>query len=443
MTLTAAASKGDLTLQVDAYQCGLAPGGRIQIGDELVVFSSFGSIVLLSPLQRDHPIGTRATALDNQPPSVPSPLQLGSSASAQNTADVSEALGGGIIVVIILAVLIPIILMVYCYVRHKQGNGHVIWPRTPSPRSLGRGSKSRRSFKGHVCASSSNGGTQMGSLPVVSVHTQQQLKDPNELELQRSITLTADDATTSTTNNTLPSPSTDTPGPPLTGIASGHLAGQTNKRQGSFTASFTTPYAAFKRVASGKGKKASAASAADLEAQQSSSTTVTIPSTNGADPFPQTEGLTTSSSKSQLPRVPTIQHPPLIAGPDDTMGTTPRLSSGGGSSSDAGADPFPVNRDSAAASSASGELSGRAASFTSFFQGGADSAREDAKGEGKETKVEMEGDDEKGKEKEDPNAPRSYQAAVGGTGASAPAAAAPAAADLQTQEEDGMVYTRI
>ena len=97
----------------------------------------------------------------------------------------------------------------------------------------------------------------------------------------------------------------------------------------------------------------------------------------------------------------------------------------------------------AAASSASGELSGRAASFTSFFQGGADSAREDAKGEGKETKVEMEGDEEKGKEKEDPNAPRSYQAAVGGTGASAPAAAAPAAANLQTQEEDGMVYTRI
>ena len=68
MSLTADASAGDTSIEVDAYQCGLAPGVRVTIGSETGVMAGFGSIVLQAPLTQNHPAGTSVALLTDPPP---------------------------------------------------------------------------------------------------------------------------------------------------------------------------------------------------------------------------------------------------------------------------------------------------------------------------------------------------------------------------------------
>ena len=83
MSLTAPANPGDTTIEVGAYQCGLAVGSTISINGELAVVAGFGSIRLQQPLQQSHTVGL-AVELVNATNStapfepVPNAISLGS-----------------------------------------------------------------------------------------------------------------------------------------------------------------------------------------------------------------------------------------------------------------------------------------------------------------------------------------------------------------------------
>ena len=131
MSLTAAASAGDTTIQVDGYQCGLAPGARIAIGSETAVVRWYiSSIRLQTPLLQSYPAGTSVALIVEPPPPPPStspppPVRLQATTAANlallQGGTTRLGVGGALGVVIgVLFCLVFLICCVWCLVYRKR-----------------------------------------------------------------------------------------------------------------------------------------------------------------------------------------------------------------------------------------------------------------------------------------------------------------------------------